>query len=174
MFPIPSYYFGGNVSLSGRQFQTHTRPHGLNKNSQKVSGERNNYRGIIVLFFFAFILRFFILTICIIQSNEAQRGGLTGIVLAVMPWRHGDKFFTWLDYLWWPGHNKSRDLMFAVGFVLAGTPLFVQDKIVYWVIVFFLTITRPTTTAEHNQFSYHRHFWWFLLLHSYCWTLTLH
>lgn len=95
MLPIPSSYFGGNITLSGRQFQTvysHWSPWYKPKQTQKLSEERNNHRGVIVLLCFAVIFRFFILILhyTITLINEAQRGGLIGIVLALQtlaPWR---------------------------------------------------------------------------------------
>lgn len=124
----------GAMSLSredGFKKFTYTGPHGSNKNRHRNYQEwKNNHRGIIVLFFFAMTFWFFILEFSIIQINEAQRGGLTGIILAVHALTPRRECFTRLDYQLWPGHNKSEDsLMITVGFVLTCAPPFVKNKI---------------------------------------------
>lgn len=102
--PIISGAMSHSREDSFKQF-THTTPRGSNKKqTQKLSGEKkNNHRGVIVLFFFAVIFRFFILTFCIIQINEAQRGGLTGIVLAVHALTPQREMFhsAWLSLVAW-------------------------------------------------------------------------
>lgn len=88
MYPVPSFFegVGGNITLSHAEFQTvysHWSPWYKPKQTQKLSGERNNHSGVIALFCFVGIFRFFILIFCNTQINGAKREGVIEIVLAV-------------------------------------------------------------------------------------------
>lgn len=59
---------------------THTGPHASNEKPERNRQEKKNYRGIIILFFFAVSFRFYVALFSNIQTDKAQSLGLTGII----------------------------------------------------------------------------------------------
>lgn len=117
------------------------------KTDTQIIKRKYNHRAIIVLFFFAVIFIFLILTFCIIQINEAQSGVLTGILLVVPD--NIKRNFSWL-YLVIITSLET----FLFWFVLTGSSSFVNNK----TTIGLLFSSYNNLTKPHNIWAWDKQY----------------